>query len=405
MSYTITNSSNTREITVNDGAKDTSSTSLTLIGKNTTGYGIDLNTNFYKLLENFANSDEPENPISGQLWFDISVNTLKVYANANASWKNIGTVTAQATQPSNPISGDTWFDTVTQSLKVYNGTTFVLVGPQTAEATGITATTVLESTELRPVTIINSGGSNIALFTNVNITTSVDGFNNNVAQTFVKGLTVEGNIKADFFTGTAANATLFNGESASYYATVAQLEAATGVSPTGQFDSIVKITTGNAGVNSGNIGQLDNTFGNIHAQFYVGRATEAQYADLAERFSADSSYEAGTLVRIGGVNEITQENEELSEEVLGVISTNPAYLMNSSAGDNDTHPPIVIGGRTPVKVIGKVAKGQRLVSAGNGIARGGFASEINAFNVIGRSLEDKNNDSIYTIMAIIKINI
>lgn len=96
--------------------------------------------------------------------------------------------------------------------------------------------------------------------------------------------------------------------------------------------------------------------------------------------------------------------DELSETVFGVVSAAPAYLMNSGAGDNATHPPIAVQGRVPVKVIGPVSKGDRLVSAGNGVARAGGANEITPWNVIGRSLVDDFRTELRTIEAIVKLN-
>jgi len=96
--------------------------------------------------------------------------------------------------------------------------------------------------------------------------------------------------------------------------------------------------------------------------------------------------------------------EELSEDVFGVISTRAAYLMNGAAGSNETHPPVAVNGRVPVKVVGKIRKGDRLVSAGNGLARSGSKTEISPFNVIGRSLEDKFDLGEGTVEAIVKLN-
>jgi hypothetical protein len=147
------------------------------------------------------------------------------------------------------------------------------------------------------------------------------------------------------------------------------------------------------------IGSTSLRFGNIW-----GTAIKAQYADLAERFEADAYYPAGTVVEMGGDKEITKVEAELSDKVFGVISTNAAYLMNSAAGNDYTHPPIAMSGRVPVRVIGMIAKGDRLVSAGNGIARAGNKTEITAFNVIGRSLVNKLDSGEGVIEAIVKIN-
>lgn len=156
------------------------------------------------------------------------------------------------------------------------------------------------------------------------------------------------------------------------------------------------LPTANTTVNLGSTGMWFNTF--------YGVSVQAKYADLAERFSSDQPYPAGTVVALGGVKEITAAEEELSDNVFGVISTRAAYLMNGAAGDDITHPPVAVNGRVPVRVIGKVKKGDRLVAAGNGLARAGAKNEISAFNVIGRSLEDKFDTAEGTIEAIVKLN-
>jgi hypothetical protein len=124
---------------------------------------------------------------------------------------------------------------------------------------------------------------------------------------------------------------------------------------------------------------------------------------LAERFEADAFYDAGTVVELGGDKEITEVQYELSEDVFGVVSDTAAYLMNAGAGSDVTHPPIAVSGRVQVKVRGKVRKGQRLVSAGKGIARAANDGEATAFNVIGRSLENKTDDGTGTVEAIVTI--
>ena len=78
--------------------------------------------------------------------------------------------------------------------------------------------------------------------------------------------------------------------------------------------------------------------------------------------------------------------------------------MNAGAGASDTHPPVAMNGRVPVKVIGQISKGDRLVSAGNGFARAATQGEITAFNVIGRSLENKTTNGTGTVEAIVKVN-
>ena len=149
----------------------------------------------------------------------------------------------------------------------------------------------------------------------------------------------------------------------------------------------------------GNIGSSSNYFNQVFAT-----ATTALYADVAERFAADELLEPGTVVELGGAKEITRSQQDLSENVFGVISTRPAYTMNGGAGENDTHPPVAMTGRVPVNCIGRVRKGDRLVSAGAGVARAAGPGEATAFNVIGRSLEDKITQDTGAIEAIVTIN-
>ena len=148
----------------------------------------------------------------------------------------------------------------------------------------------------------------------------------------------------------------------------------------------------------GNIGSSSNYFERVFAT-----ATTALYADVAERFAADEVMEPGTVVELGGTAEITRSQRDLSDTVFGVISTKPAFTMNGGAGEDDTHPAVAMTGRVPVKVIGTVRKGDRLVSAGNGIARAANPGEITAFNVIGRSLVDKTTAEEGAIEAIVTI--
>jgi hypothetical protein len=148
----------------------------------------------------------------------------------------------------------------------------------------------------------------------------------------------------------------------------------------------------------GNIGSSANYFNRIFAT-----ATTALYADVAERFAADEYLEPGTVVELGGSAEITRARAELTDAVFGVISTRAAYLMNGGAGEDDTHPPVAITGRVPVLVTGRIRKGDRLVTAGDGVARAAQPGEATAFNVIGRALVDKLDPDSGTIEAIVTI--
>jgi len=135
-------------------------------------------------------------------------------------------------------------------------------------------------------------------------------------------------------------------------------------------------------------------------------ASAAQYADVAERFEADAPMEIGSVVEVGGTAEITEATSDLSEDVFGVISDKPAYMMNAGAGDNTTHPFVAMTGRTPVRVIGEVAKGQRLVtSSTKGCARAVAQGEsISPFNVIGRALESNTDAGIKLVNCAVRTN-
>jgi hypothetical protein len=133
---------------------------------------------------------------------------------------------------------------------------------------------------------------------------------------------------------------------------------------------------------------------------FSGVATSARYADLAENYEADVEYEAGTVVKIGGDAEITQTTSHADTEVFGVVSTNPAYLMNS---DTDGVP-VALQGRVPVKVIGKVKKGERLISSDvPGVAWAVAGEDVSLQAVIGRSLQDKTDGDEGTIEAVIGV--
>ena len=133
---------------------------------------------------------------------------------------------------------------------------------------------------------------------------------------------------------------------------------------------------------------------------FQGQSTSAQYADLAERFAADTHIEPGTIVALGGAEEITRVNDELSNKVFGVVSTAPAYLMNSGAGNNASHPAVAVSGRVPCKVIGITAKGDMLVAS----AVPGYAVVNNnpkPGTIIGKALENKPDGGKSTIEIIV----
>jgi hypothetical protein len=143
---------------------------------------------------------------------------------------------------------------------------------------------------------------------------------------------------------------------------------------------------------------------NTAANFkFRGTATSAEYADLAERYAADDEYEPGTVVILGGANEITSSKDEASIEVFGIVSTAPGFEMNSGAGTDATHPFIALAGRVPCKVVGKVIKGQRLVTSSvAGHARAAYASELGDYRrIIGRALASKETEDLGLVEVVV----
>lgn len=137
----------------------------------------------------------------------------------------------------------------------------------------------------------------------------------------------------------------------------------------------------------------------ITTGLFQGTATAARYADLAEKYQADKSYEPGTVVEFGGEYEVTLATPN-TRKVAGVISTNPAYLMNSQlVGENVVE--VALTGRVPVKIVGKVSKGDFLVSAGNGVAKAEIDPKIGS--IIGKSLEDSNGEKTIIEMVVGRI--
>ena len=451
MAYTINTTDGTIFATVADGTINTTS-SLTLVGKNYAGYGEFLNENVLKLLESGANTTQPSAPLTGQLWFDKSAAVLKVYN--GTLFKNLGSATASGSQPTSVVAGDLWFDSTNAQLKVYDGSAFILVGPSFTAGSGTTGAivdTIEDNVAVDHVVVKMFVEDDIVAMVSKDATftpgAAITGF-----ATIGPGIQLSTAVSNAVFKGSATNAqTLDNLDSTDFLSAVGNdttsgtlgvlndTGLAVGVdsdlrvsvsgsdvtvqNQTSDGDVILRVNDGgvattvatldgatatlqmsadilNAQADGvGNIGSASVGFNTIHA-----KATSAQYADLAERFEADVAYPAGTVVELGGTKEVTVAQQDLTDAVFGVISTQAAYLMNGSAGSNETHPPIAMSGRVPVRVVGVVKKGDRLVSAGNGLARSAKQGEANAFNVVGRALETKSSAKEGTVEAIVTIS-
>ena len=425
MAYTINLTDGQIFATIADGTINTSS-SMTLIGKNYAGYGEFLDENFIHLLENSSNTTAPAAPLTGQLWWDKTNNLLKVYN--GSTFKTISAATSSSSAPTSNVTGDLWFDTVNQQLKVWTGAAWLVVGPAYTAGTGTTGAivdTIVDNVSVTHVVIklyvedsVVGIISKDAAFTPQS---AISGFT-----TVRPGITLSTLVGAQvpLFQGTATNAQALDGNAASAFLLRNTNQTTTGtlgvlnntgvtvgsnqdlkLSVTGTTATISNQTSNGNIAFSVNIGGTPTTVMNINGAngTISGNQINANYADVAERFHADVEYPAGTVVELGGINEITKVSAELSDSVFGVISTRAAYLMNSQAGTDATHPPVAMTGRVPVKTIGQVRKGDRLVSAGNGFARAARTGEATAFNVIGRALTDKTTDNEGTVEAIVTI--
>jgi hypothetical protein len=367
--------------------------------------------------------------VTGDIWWDTTNAQLKVWS--GSAWITIGPAYTSTAGTSGPVT-QTILDTTAKShvvviFYISNQAIAIL----SADPTPWTPQTAISGFSLiyPGLNLISSATLTGAQFTGSTSGTSLFGglpvsdfMTNQTAFTSpyslgVAGLTVNsdlvlnaGGASAIVQETTLNKNILFQVNSSGVNQTPLQITAtsqmvtASNLSVTGS--GTYGLTVANVILPSGtvNIGSVTNKFANVYANYLVGTSVQAQYADLAERFEADTAYPAGTVVALGGAKEITAAVEDLTEDVFGVISTRAAYLMNGSAGDDITHPPVAVQGRVPVRVIGQIKKGDRLVSAGAGLARAATRSEITAFNVIGRALEDKYTKDEGTIEAIVKLN-
>jgi hypothetical protein len=133
--------------------------------------------------------------------------------------------------------------------------------------------------------------------------------------------------------------------------------------------------------------------GNFSAGTISATATSAQYADLAEMYMPDVDYAPGTVMIVGGEAEITSADSS-SSILAGVISTDPAFLMNSQAEGH----PLALVGRVPVRVTGAINKGQAVFAADNGVASADATGPI-----VGIALESSGDTNEKLIECMLKV--
>jgi|688.fasta_scaffold60987_4 hypothetical protein len=424
MSYIIRTYNGTQLAIVADGTVDIT-TDLSLVGRNYSGYGIPQNENFLYLLENFANITPPSKPLAGQLWFDKDSNKLKFY-DINSEWRTANGADISSTRPNYLTPGDFWFDGTENVLYVYSltGSTnktpgYIRIGPLESSTSGDTSKFGLVSVKdtdggdhnifeaiLEGTTIFTV--SKDAEFT-LSSTTPIAGF-----ETINTGITMISDNKSKVWgtSLTSENMAVLVDETYINYppalskvADTVALRDSTGTIFANINGISTKADTVKVGsdyfsattsmLSSGNKTSIvaRDTNGDFTANLITATATQARYADLAEKYLSDSEYDVGTVMMVGGDKEVTAS--KLGSRAIGVISENPAYMMNSELVDGVY---IALKGRVPVKVIGPVAKGSRLIAGDDGTAR---VPGISFDNVFAIALETSTDDGIKIIEAII----
>jgi hypothetical protein len=412
MAYTIVKSDGAVLTTIADGTINTTSTSLGLPGRNYAGYGQTLDTNQVHMLENFADGTPPANPLRGQLWYNTNDSTLYVCptdGESNAlAWLSLtstasgGSTTFGAITVSGNVLSNNLTVTNNANANAFNSSYLSVTTQANIASANITSATI---GTLTSTTITTGAQSNAGTLTGVwtangagtangvaGTSFYVTGGNLVISNTSSRGLVADfyyyGNGTPISFAGTYSNSNV-GSYLPTYFGNVGNAATAASTAFIG-----TELTTGS-----------NTTAGSITGNWTLtsGSRLQATYADLAERFAADEEYAPGTVVQLGGTQEITAVQYELSEDIFGVISNTAAYLMNAGAGSDVTHPPVAVSGRVEVKVVGKVFKGDRLVSAGDGIARSAKPGEATSFNTIGRALTDKTDDGVGYVESFVAI--
>jgi len=392
MTYTITVANQAAPINIQQGVSD-NSTSLTLVGKNYPNYGQLLQQDLVNLLQNFAGSGAPTNPVTGQLWYNYGTSLLQIYN--GAAWRSIGSITSSTTAPTNGIQGDLWYDTTNQQINVYTGSAWVIVGP--------TYTASQQKTTASALSIPAVGGGSptvLAFYIGNTIIGILSGSATFTPVTNISGFTTVQpgyNVSTNIFTGAPPVTGQILTNAQPYITSVGTLTSLT-VS-----GAIVPIS--NASINIG--GTSSQYFNNIYAANFVGTtfsgvSTTAKYADLAENYISDTIAGPNDIMVIGGSEEVTVSTRSHDSRVIGVMSKNPAYLMNS--GISDIGSAIALTGRVPVRVKGPVNKGDCIVSSD--IA--GVGEKLDMFKytpgcIVGKTLDSIDDDSIQLIEVVIGI--
>ena len=207
MAYIVNKTDGTAVTTITDGTID-NTTSLTLFGKSYSGFGELLNEDLVKLLENSASTSAPTAPLKGEVWFDTTVNQLKVYD--GTSFKPTGGAKSQASAPTSPSAGDLWVDSTNSQLYFYTGSAFILAGPVYTSGQTLSGfkieTVTNDSAVSKVIASMYSGNTRVAIL-------SAEGFTPDPAPTgfatISAGITLNSAIGAQF-AGTTTTAQFLN---------------------------------------------------------------------------------------------------------------------------------------------------------------------------------------------------
>lgn len=354
MAYEVNKSNGEILVNLIDGEVDNTTTPLSLLGKNYLGYGELVAENFVRMLENFSSSVEPVSPMTGQLWFNTAENRLAV-RDTGPNWKTLAQLNSSATRPTEGgRAGDFWWDASSRSLKIYVGTT--------------AADQALPGYNQGWVNVggfEDGSGISFALLMDTNGTT------HKVMRINVNGICVAViSTDAEF--------------------TIAASHAISGFTVIGK------------GINMNSTGNTSASF-NLNAFKLRGISIEAEFADVAEIYVADAAYEPGTLVSLGGAADVTLTSGVADQNIFGIVSSRPAYLMNAKQKHEKNALPIAVAGRIPVRVTGVVNKGDRLIASETpGVARSSSV-DAPAWSIIGRSLGNYSGDGIGIIEATVGV--
>jgi hypothetical protein len=345
MAYQINKTDGTIVATVADGQVDDRSTAITLIGKNYSGFGEIFNENLIQLLENFADSTPPDNPIRGQIWFDSSQSKLKVYNGLD--FVPVSSATISGSQPSTLATGDLWYDNVRQQLFFFDGTSAVLLAPSYSSSqslSGIRVDTILDTlNQTRVITSLYNNGILLGIF-------AKDSFTPKVA---IIGFT--GSIEPGFNAGTLANfkirATCTNSDSLGGAASTTYVRTDSSNAINGQLQITVDpgLIVGSAGqgllfVNSGDL-NLANSSSDKNITLSVNKAATQENAivinasartiGLYPTISASTVNVGGNLVITGDLTvegtTTTLNTSIFTVEDKNVVIANVASPTNSTA--------------------------------------------------------------------------